>query len=268
MTFLPNDYAPPQTGNYMRLQQGENRFRILSNAITGTEFWSTDDQGGRTPNRRRPGVAVDSRELGVDKHGKPERAKHFWAFAVWNNVAKSVQILQITQKTIQDGIIALSQSEDWGDPINAYDILVTKTGSGLDTEYTVMPGKPAPTDQAILDEYATAGINLEALYDNGDPFDGSATPPPQAGSNGHPEEMLTATVTQVNFEKEVYWVETSEGKFATMNGTLGSYVSDRTGSPMDLTFKMTDKGGRQLLKAVPAEHAAMDESSIPFSVAV
>lgn len=298
MTFLPPDYTPPQTGHYMRFENGDNRFRILAPAITGSEFWSTDREGNRQPNRRRPGVAVGAHELGIDKFGKPEKVKHFWAFPVWNPLAKQIQILQVTQKSVQDGIRALSESPQWGDPVNKYDLVVAKSGANLDTEYMVHPVPPSPTPQEILNDLAVANLNMEALYDNEDPFGldtGAQGPsaPPQQSPQQHQqslsqqppqgqqppqqqppqpplqqEEMITATVQQVNVDGKVFWIETNEGQFATTDEKIGTYLSARTGSPMDLTFVRTAKGTRKLVLAIPQVHEAIDEADIPFDVAV
>ena len=41
-SFLPEGYEVPKAtgGSYMKLKQGPNRFRILSAAITGYEYWT------------------------------------------------------------------------------------------------------------------------------------------------------------------------------------------------------------------------------------
>lgn len=96
--------------------------------------------------------------------------KHFWAFAVWNYTDKKVQILEITQKTIMRSILALTKDEDWGDP-KEYDIVVTRTGEDLNTEYNVTPKPQKELDEGILRFYKDLNINLEALYDGADPFE-------------------------------------------------------------------------------------------------
>lgn len=177
MGFLPSNYEAPQGGNYMKLQIGENRFRVLGPAVVGNLFWTTDGEGGRKPVRRRMGEAIHDDELGMDAHGKPERVRHFWAFPVWNVTAKQVQILEVTQRTIQESILSLNESQDWGDP-TGYDIIIRKSGSGLDTEYNVLPGKAEPTPTEAQREYLKANIDMDALFRGGDPFgagDGNTT---------------------------------------------------------------------------------------------
>lgn len=163
MNFLPKGYKAPETGNYMKLQQGKNKFRILSEAIVGTEIWEEDSDGNKKPVRFRPDDSIP-----VDKYDTGD-ARHFWAFVVYNRNADKIQILEITQKTIQRALKALAEDEDWGNPQN-YDITITRKGEGMDTEYTVMPGQKSEISDEIKKEYKEADINLEALFDGEDPF--------------------------------------------------------------------------------------------------
>lgn len=169
MGFLPDNYEPPAGGNYMKLATGKNRFRILGSAIIGNEFWRRKGET-REPVRRRMDEPITAGELEVNpKTGEQEKVKHFWAFPVWNYGASAVQILELTQKTIQSSIKSLIDSEDWGDPTQ-YDILVTKEGSGLDTEYHVNPAPMKALDEAIVQAFRAANIDMQALFVGGDPF--------------------------------------------------------------------------------------------------
>jgi hypothetical protein len=169
MSFLPTNYEVPQSGNYMKLMPGKNRFRVLSAAIIGNEFWRSKE-GGREPVRRRMNETIAANELEINpKDGSPEKVKHFWAFAVWNYAAKSVQILELTQKSIMGSIQALVEEADWGDPMG-YDIIVSKKGNGLETEYAVQPAPSKALDPTVAAAFAATPINLEALFDGGDPF--------------------------------------------------------------------------------------------------
>ncbi len=180
MGFLPENYEAP-TGNYMKLLLGKNKIRILSAAIVGNVFWISDGQA-RKPVRRRVSERIDPAELGIDsRSGEREKARHFWAFACWNYAASAVQILEITQGSIRDSIQALCADEDWGADVLGYDIAITKSGSGLDTAYTVTPSNKSPTAPPILAAYRAMTINLEALFAGGDPFAGG----PAAAAPAH-----------------------------------------------------------------------------------
>lgn len=161
--FLPDNYDVPSTaGNYMKFKEGENRFRVLSSPIIGWEFW-TEVDGQRKPVRRRMTETISTTEA------DPSEVKHFWAMPVYNYAEKKIQILEITQKGIQKKVKAYAKDADWGSPVN-YDLVVTKTGQALETEYEVIakPAKELADD--IKAQYASMSINLEALYSGDDPF--------------------------------------------------------------------------------------------------
>jgi len=158
--FLPNDYEAPKTGgSYMKLQKGENRFRILSKPILGWIDWQ-DNKPLRFHMAAKPAKPVDPKKS----------VKHFWAFVVWNCNEEKVQILEITQATIQSAIQALSKDEDWGSPFG-YDIKVKRTGDGMETEYTVNPVPHSKVSKQTEEALVSIGqINLDALYEGADPF--------------------------------------------------------------------------------------------------
>lgn len=162
--FLPSDYEIPDSSTgYMKFEEGENRFRVLSSAIIGWESWVKDKEGNRRPKRWRMEEQIPAEEIGDDP-------KHFWAFVVWNYKTERVQILEITQKGIMRSIKALTKNEKWGDPKN-YDIVVTRTGKTMqDTEYQVTPDPKEDLDKGIKKFYEDLEIDLEALYRGEDPF--------------------------------------------------------------------------------------------------
>ena len=168
MSFLPEDYKTPDSSNYLKFKDGENTIRVLSSAIIGYEYWTENNKPVRS---REPfqGIPEDIRR---EKDGTPTRIKHFWAFVVWNYEAEKVQIAEITQSTIRKDIKALVDNKKWGDP-KGYDITITRTGEGLDTDYAVMPNPHSSLDPVIKAAYEQREINLEALYENGDPFQNS-----------------------------------------------------------------------------------------------
>ena len=160
--FLPENYKSPE-GNYMKLQDGENTFRVLSSAIVGWEYWNRDNK----PVRSEKDFVQTPADIRMED-GKPSSIKHFWAFLVYNHRAEKQQILEITQSSIQNAIRALVQNPKWGDP-KKYDITITRSGSGFDTEYTVMPNPHTEL------EIKPINVNLNALYTGGDPFANEVT---------------------------------------------------------------------------------------------
>jgi len=171
--FLEGYEIPDNSDKYMKFEDGKNKFRILGSfenkmAIMGTEYWVTVDEK-RKPRRLKLGVSVPVEELELDSWGNIETPKHFWVMPVWNYNLKKVQLLEITQKTIMSAIKNLARDEDWGFPLE-YDLTITKTGEKLKTEYTVTPSPKKPFPPELYAGYMAMNININALYDGGDPF--------------------------------------------------------------------------------------------------
>jgi hypothetical protein len=173
--FFPEGYeVPTKEGGYMKFEQGENRFRILCSPIMGYEWWVDEDgevvaKGEKPKQGNKPVRAPMGQPVPVEA---AETYRHFWAMVVWNYNAKKVQILQLTQGGIQKTIRALEKDKDWGSPMN-YDLVVTRTGEGLETEYSVTPKPAKELDKAIGNAFTDANIDLEALFRGEDPFQSS-----------------------------------------------------------------------------------------------
>ena len=156
--FLPDDYeAPEGGGNFMKLQDGENKFRILSKPIIGWLDWK-EKKPYRFTMKQRP-----------DKPMEKGPIKHFWAFVVWNYSTESIQILEITQQTIQAAIQNLSKDEDWGSPYH-YDLKIGKKGKDLDTKYSVTPSPKKQLTDTIIQASLEKPCYLEAMFEGKDPW--------------------------------------------------------------------------------------------------
>ena len=165
MSFIPNDYKIPESNqNYFKFQQGENNFRVLSSAVVGFIYWTEN----KKPVRLKEMWKKKPADIKTEKNGSYS-TKPFWSFVIWNYEASAIQIMEITQKTIMRAIKALVDNTKWGDPKN-YDLTITKTGEGLETEYSVMPNPQSKVQKEITDELEEKPVNLEALFENADPF--------------------------------------------------------------------------------------------------
>jgi len=173
--FLPDGYQEPSTSNYMSFEEGVNAFRILDKPIMGLVYWQDvvkeDGTKGSKPIRVREGTSINPGDLRTGKDGSPEMPKFFWAMPVYNFRDKRVQILEITQKTVRKAIEALVKNKKWGNPQD-YNLVVDRSGSGFDTEYIINPEPKDALDPAIIEQYKLMHINLNALYEGGDPFAG------------------------------------------------------------------------------------------------
>lgn len=169
--FLPEGYAVPKSGGqYMKFKDGANKFRVLGSPVLGYVYWNKENKPVRL-RKQTAGLPLDIRE---NEDGTFDRIKHFWAIPVWNYSEGAVQIVEVTQATIQAAITDLVQTEDWGDP-RGYDITINRKGEKLNTEYTVQPSPHKPLDPKIQAEFEAKTLNLEALFDGGDPFAAAAT---------------------------------------------------------------------------------------------
>lgn len=159
MSFLPENYESPRSSNfYMKLQDGENRIRILTAPVFGWEDWQ-EKKPIRFTYDKKPHKSIDPK--------KP--VKHFWAFVVYNYAEQKIQIMQITQATIRKSIESLCRDSDWGDPYD-YDIKIVKSGEGVDTEYSVNPVPHKPVEPSIIELFNENRCNLNALFTAEDPF--------------------------------------------------------------------------------------------------
>lgn len=164
--WLPDNYEVPKSsgGGYMKFDDGANKFRVLSQPVMGWEYWTEDNKPVRLreqPQEKPANMREDS------------KLKHFWCFAVWNYKEAAVQILEITQATIQREIADLVSNPDWGSPTQ-YDITVTRRGEGMETKYTVQPSPHKLTPPEALTAYENMTINLDALFSGDDPFNSEA----------------------------------------------------------------------------------------------
>jgi hypothetical protein len=179
MTFLPPEYNVPDSPSaYMKFKQGANRFRILGPAVTGYEYWNIENK----PIRQRKQFDLIPEDIKLKDDGTYSDIKHFWAFPVWNYQDNMVQILEITQASIQRGLKIKIDNRDGNASNN--DFIVTRTGTGFDTEYDVDVADPSPIPTDAVVALKAKPINLEALFDGGDPFKLSANPQPQNPSKG------------------------------------------------------------------------------------
>jgi len=168
MTFLPKnedgtEYEVPVEGNYMRFEQGDNKFRILSDAVIGWEGWV--EEGGKPVPKR---FVMDEKPIDLREFDN-QRINHFWAFVVWNYQAKRVQILQITQKGIMKSVETLTKDEDWGSPLE-YDIVINRDGEGLKTKYETNPKPKKELGLSEEDVFRSNSIELEKLFEGKNPF--------------------------------------------------------------------------------------------------
>jgi hypothetical protein len=165
MGFLPKGAeAPKENSNYLKLIEGSIKFRVVSDAVYGYEYWTED----KKPVRLKQYPKEKPADVRLNEDGSYD-VKHFWAFKVLDREDGRVKIFEITQNGIKRNIEALLQDEDWGEP-TGYDIKITGEGKGLERRYTVnpIPHKELTKEEKSL--VARTEIDLEALFEGGNPF--------------------------------------------------------------------------------------------------
>ena len=169
--FVANDYTekPAAGSNYLKLVNGSNLVRVVGSvendtSCAGMVGWSLNAEGERCPHRWRLGEKAPDVQF-VDP------PKQFVATLIFGYLAGTVQIWDITQKSIREPLLELFRDEDWGD-LRGFDVDVIKSGEKLETRYKVLPKPKSKLDAAAKTEVMDKmdKINVPALYDGEDPF--------------------------------------------------------------------------------------------------
>lgn len=175
--FLPEGYKiPKKSDQFMKLTVGQHKFRIMTAPMMGFVFFAeeTDSQGNKTltPVRRLEEMGnftpEEMIELNAKKNekGALEGSKYFWVVLLWDYEDKRFKVLEVTQITILDSLMAFYKHPEYGDP-RKYDITITRTGTTKnDTEYTVLPSPPKKVSLEIEKAFNELQFNLDALIKN------------------------------------------------------------------------------------------------------
>lgn len=188
-SFLPQDYQQPTSaGGFTKLETGENRFRILSSPLLLWLEW----RGGK-PLRHAFVQGGPKPEKGPDKN---DSVKHAWALIVWNYKTKQIEVFELDKQDVISGVLNLSNKPAWGHPKN-YDIVITKKGSGLDTEYILTPEPPSEAGVEIVEAFTETPIDLSQLLINGgNPFVAKGA---SSAVNAQPAQTAAKVVTPENW---------------------------------------------------------------------
>jgi len=148
--------------NPSKIQSGGNvRFALLDDQpLEFFECWGESSEGIK-PFRfaEDPSPEDIEEEMGSDfkrrlnREGTaPEKVKFAIAVPVYNYDTSSVQILQLTQKSLINELDSISQMEDYADLV-AWDFVLGKDGVGLETRYSL---RTAPRKKGAQDDIETA----------------------------------------------------------------------------------------------------------------
>ena len=162
---------PNPPSDYLKIREGDkHRIRIMGTSkdpetfIQGWESWSDDNKPHRMPYVLNEPCPKELRDL--DRDGKP---KLFWMFTVWHEDYEKPMVFEVTQSTIKTAILAYANNPAWGVPCN-YVLEIGRTGTGMETVYTVIAEPPVEPPKSIVDEMKDAMIDLRViLMDKEDP---------------------------------------------------------------------------------------------------
>lgn len=158
MALPENVQIPKSSGQFMKFEEGNNKFRILSEVITGWEGWKD-----KKPFRHEGDVCkIRIDQVDINQYGNPA-LNYFWAMVVWNYQEKKIQVLSVTQKKVMEALYAYEKSEDWGDLKN-YDVNVIRV-NGDKVSYTVQAIPPKPITAEIGKAYEESKADLKKLFD-------------------------------------------------------------------------------------------------------
>jgi len=119
-------------------------------------------------------------------------------FTVYHVDEERAKVFQVTQRTIKDPILAYSKNPKWGDP-RSYIIEIGRTGSGMETEYTVIAEPPIePPDQKIIDVMNEAAIDLRVIFGDGNPFGALTAADDQENIKEVAKKVLIETAGGIN----------------------------------------------------------------------
>ena len=174
--FLPKNYKRPDNSKqFLKLEQGENRFRIISSALLGWGLFSSEKKPIRKPfdEEFTADEIAEIKPLKYDD-GTVSTPRHFWVFFVWDYSTKSIKVLEVTQASIMKQMEKLFQDEDYGTNPSTYDIVIDREGTGKnDTTYTLRPKPPKPLAKDIVKiiESNQDKAELSAVLDGKYPFE-------------------------------------------------------------------------------------------------
>ena len=164
---LPKDIKIPKSqSQFMKFQEGQNKFRVLSDVVFGWEGWKNNK-----PFRHEGEVCkIKPEQVDLNQNGRPN-INYFWALVVYNYKEKKVQVLEITQKTIMNVLYEYEQKEEYGD-LKGYDVEITKKKEAGDkTTYTTIAMPPKVLLKEIKEEYEKTDVNLSKIFEGEYPIE-------------------------------------------------------------------------------------------------
>lgn len=171
--FLPEDFdgVPESPSSYMRFKSGENKIRIVGSAIVGNELWVSGKPVRKTTKEIFTQDELNNADINKFT-GKQKTPVYFWAFPVLNYETKKVEILEVTQRKVIEGVEGYLNDPDYGPDPKNYDLVIVRNDESDPVSYSVRakPPKELPADIQEYVQDEVSGINMKALFEGKDPW--------------------------------------------------------------------------------------------------
>lgn len=186
-SFLPQGYEQPKSGGgFTTLVEGANKLRVVSDALLMWLEW----RDGKP--KRHPYTSPDNKP--AKGTGQKDSVAHAWGLGVYNYKTKQIEVFELDKQGAITQLLALVQNPSWGHP-KKYDIIITKSGSGMDTKYNLAPEPPSDPSNEVIEAFTETPFDLnQLLIENGNPFLNASTPAPA----GNPQNPNTQPMQQTN----------------------------------------------------------------------
>ena len=118
-------------GDFIKLQVGENRIRVVQEPVERGEMHFSNKQSFPCTGQGCQYCASAVPDI--------KKCSNKYLFSVIDRVSGSLSLLE-TGAMIYGKLFELSQSSDWGfDSVPHFDMVIVKSGAGLETRYEVNP---------------------------------------------------------------------------------------------------------------------------------
>jgi hypothetical protein len=168
-SFLPEGFElPKKISQFLKLPTDgkQIRFRILSPSLRGWLMFGAD----KKPIRKAEETPFTPEELDAIHAGFPdgtkqEKPRYFWACMVLDREDEQFKVLEITQASIQQGIMTFVKDVDWGS-VYDYDIKISRTNANGKVSYTCLTGAKEPLSEVFTKRFERLQYDLTALFRN------------------------------------------------------------------------------------------------------
>ena len=204
------------SGNFFRLMDGDNYFRIVKMKDVGFRGWlDKKPVYAETPAGLTEKGAVDSQTNSFKKVYAALVIRRGTEDSQGRVSLDQVGVLEIDRATLIKGLQQIG-SQPGRDNFQKYDIRITKTGQGKETRYSIVGLIIKPLTTEEVDMVREAKINLEQIY--AEKLSGKSESAPESETSAKepeiiepstPEKKATAKKTMA-VKKETEPVEVSE----------------------------------------------------------